>query len=51
MENKNLNLELTVEEANIVLQAVAKLPYEVVFRLMDKISQQAQSQLQQPTQE
>lgn len=51
MENKNINLELTIEETNVVLQAVAKLPYEVVFKLMEKIGQQAQQQLSRSSQE
>lgn len=42
----NLNFELTVEEANLVVAALAKMPFEAVAGLIPKLQQQAQSQLQ-----
>lgn len=43
----NLKFELTVEEANLVIAALAKMPFETVVVLIPKIQQQAQSQLPQ----
>jgi hypothetical protein len=40
-----VKLELSIEEANLVLNALAKLPYEVTFSLIDKIKADANSQL------
>jgi hypothetical protein len=49
MENSmnNLNFELTVEEANLVIAALAKMPFEAVANLIPKMQQQAQAQLPQ----
>ena len=43
----NLNFELTVEEANLVIAALAKMPFEAVANLIPKMQQQAQGQMQQ----
>lgn len=51
MENKNITLNVTLDEANIILQALAKLPYEAVFKMIDKVTQQAQKQLQEENKE
>lgn len=42
-----LNFELTVEEANLVIAALAKMPFEAVAAIIPKIQQQAQAQLPQ----
>lgn len=42
-----LNIELTVEETQIVLVGLSKLPYEAVAVLIEKIKGQAQSQIPQ----
>jgi hypothetical protein len=40
-----LKFELTDQEANLVMAALAKQPFEVVAGLIQKIQQQAQPQL------
>jgi hypothetical protein len=42
----NLQLTLTLEEINAVLEALGQQPYVKVFQLIDKIQQQAAEQLQ-----
>ncbi len=42
----NLQLTLTVDEVNTVLEALGQQPYVKVFQLIDKIQQQAAEQLQ-----
>lgn len=41
-----LQIDLTVEEANLVLEALGQLPYQRVAALIASIQQQAQQQLQ-----
>lgn len=50
MENKELEFKLTLEETNIILSALSKQPFEVVAKLINKISNEAQEQLK-PVQE
>lgn len=45
MEAQTINLVLTVDQANVVLAALAKLPFESVADLIVVIRQQAQEQL------
>ena len=40
-----LNFELTLEEANVILGSLGKMPYESVAGLINKIQEQAQPQL------
>ena len=40
-----LKFELTLEQANIVLGALAKQPYEVVTALIAELQKQAQPQI------
>lgn len=47
-QNEKLNFTLTVEEANLVLNALAELPAKVSMNLISKLSAQAQQQIQQP---
>lgn len=42
---KAVTLELTLEEANLVLEALGAMPYVRVYELVAKIQTQAQSQL------
>lgn len=41
-----IKLELSLEETQIVLVGLSKLPYEAVAGLIDKIKDQAQPQVQ-----
>ena len=45
MNEQTLTLSLNVHEANVVLQALANLPYGQVFELIQKIQGQCQPQL------
>lgn len=40
-----LNLNLTLDEVNIILQALSKEPFKDVFQLIGKINEQANTQL------
>ena len=42
---REIRLDLTVEEANTVLEALGQLPYVRVHLLIDKVQRQATSQL------
>jgi len=39
-----MQFDLTVNEANIVLAALGKMPYEQVFEVVQKLQQQAQEE-------
>jgi len=41
-----MKLELTINEINVILQALGNAPYAQVFELVEKICTQAQSQIQ-----
>lgn len=43
---KELNLKLTLDEANTILQALGSMPYAQVYGLISKINEQAEGQLQ-----
>jgi hypothetical protein len=43
----NLTLTLTLDEANLVLEALGQLPYARVYRFIDRIQEQARTQLAQ----
>lgn len=45
-ENTLLRFEMTVEQANQVLSALGKLPYEQVYKLIEQLQQQASHQIQ-----
>ncbi len=45
MEIHMLKFELTLEEANMVLAALGKAPFEAVAGLINKLQQQAQPQI------
>lgn len=40
-----LKFELTIEEANFILSALGKAPFEQVVNLISKLREQAQQQL------
>ena len=46
----NINLNLTVNDVNVVLQALGNAPYVQVFELIEKIRDQAGPQVQSQTQ-
>lgn len=49
---KNINLNLSLDELNLVLSALAELPAKVSMNLISKVTAQAQQQLQaQPSEE
>jgi len=41
-----LKFEVTIDEGNLLLAALAKQPYEAVANLINKLQQQAQTQIQ-----
>ena len=41
-----MKLDLTIQEINMILQALGNAPYAQVFELVQKIREQAQSQIQ-----
>lgn len=43
--NNTLKFEFTVEQANIILTALARMPYESVVGLINEMQKQAQSQV------
>ncbi len=43
---KEINLQLTIEEANLVLEALGNLPFARVYALIGKIQEQAGQQLE-----
>jgi hypothetical protein len=42
---KNLTFTLTLEEANIVMEGLGHLPFQKVFKVIEKIHLQANQQL------
>jgi hypothetical protein len=42
-----MKLDLTVQEINLILQALGNAPYAQVFELIQKIREQAQQQISQ----
>ena len=47
MENVNIKFDLSLDEANAVMFALGKLPYDQVAGLVEKLRQQAAPQLPQ----
>jgi hypothetical protein len=43
-EDAKIELQLTVTEANLILAALAELPFKVSFALIQKIKQQGEQQ-------
>lgn len=46
---KELTFKLTIEDANLILEALGNLPFKRVFPLIGKIQDQASSQLNDET--
>lgn len=46
--NQTLKFEVSMEEANLLIAALAKQPFETVAGLIQKLQGQAQSQMQPP---
>lgn len=44
-DSKEINLRLSVDEVNLVLEAIGQLPFVKVYSLVAKIQQQAREQL------
>jgi len=44
----NLKFEVTMEEGNLLIAALAKQPFEVVAGVINKLQQQARDQMQPP---
>jgi hypothetical protein len=44
---QTINLQLSLEEANLVLEALGSLPFSRVYALIAKIQEQARQQLQE----
>lgn len=42
---QKLTFDLTVEEANLILEGLGKLPFERVFSLVNNIQEQANKQI------
>jgi hypothetical protein len=42
-----MKLELTLQEVNLILTGLGRLPYESVFELVDKVKSQAVPQINQ----
>lgn len=49
MNEKQVTLSLTVNQLNVVLGGLVKLPIEVAMETFTAVQQQAQQQLGQPT--
>ena len=45
-DNKTIQLELTIDETNLILEALGSEPFVKVHQLISKIQQQASKQLQ-----
>jgi hypothetical protein len=43
-DNKEISLKLTIEEVKIIMNSLAKLPFENVYELIGKINNQANEQ-------
>ncbi len=47
MQDKEITLTISVADANLILAALGKLPFEAVADLVAKVRAQGQSQLEQ----
>ena len=43
-----MQFEVTVEEANLIVQALAEMPFKLSAALIQKLQQQGKAQLDQP---
>ena len=42
-----MKFDVTLEQANLILQALAKLPFEAVYQLVADLQKQAEAQLKE----
>ena len=42
-----MKFEFTIEEVNLIMNSLGRMPYEAVYQLIDNVRQQAGPQLQQ----
>ena len=45
---KTIKFEISIEEANLILEALGQLPFVRVFSLIGKLQEQARAQTEQP---
>lgn len=50
MDNKTLKIELSIEDINVILEALGALPFARVFQVIGRIQAQARAQIE-PTEE
>jgi len=48
-QSTSIKLEVNLEEVNLMLASLAKQPYEAVFRTVEKIRSQAETQVNSKT--
>lgn len=48
---KDIHFAIKLDEANLILKALGKLPFEQVYELIGKLNQQANEQLQTAAEE
>ncbi|MEB3168099.1 MAG: hypothetical protein ACKN89_02710 [Cyanobium sp.] len=46
MSEPTIHLDLTIEEVNLILDALGEQPFKTVFTLVSRLQSQARSQLQ-----
>ncbi|EAY31813.1 hypothetical protein [Microscilla marina] len=49
VSNQEIQLNVSIEEANVLLEALGEMPFKKVFGLVGKIQQQASSQINPQT--
>lgn len=47
-QDNQIEIKLSIEETNTILEALGQLPFSQVFQLISKIQNQAAQQLNQP---
>lgn len=45
----NIKLELSIDQLNLIMASLSKMPYEVVYSLIPIITEQAQKQIKNET--
>ena len=48
MATKQIQLELTIDETNLILEALGALPFVRVYALIGRIQERARTQLEEP---
>lgn len=48
MSTRNIQLELTIDETNLILEALGALPFARVYMLIGRIQERARKQLEEP---